>query len=98
MVILNRNKRKIYVCAVKREGNIKKYEKPVMLYENYRVTNTEADLQVFGMDAYMYIKIETGIQIKNIIILVIEFILIMNHLNNMIICVKMLIMRYILTQ
>ena len=65
MVTLNRNKRKIYVCKKVPEDNIKKYEEPVMLYENYAVTNTEADLESFGMDAYMYLRIHTNITHKD---------------------------------
>lgn len=65
MVILNRNKRKIYVCAVVKEGNLKIYKEPKQLYENYRVTDTEADLEAFGMDAYMYVRIQTNINNKD---------------------------------
>lgn len=60
MITLNRNKRKIYVCKKVPDGKIKKYEQPIELYEDYAITNTEADLEVFGMDAYMYIRIHAN--------------------------------------
>lgn len=60
MVTLNRNKRKIYVCNKVQNGNLKTYEEPVTLYEYYTVTNTEADLEAFGMEAYMYLRIHTN--------------------------------------
>lgn len=64
MITLNRNKRKIYVCNKVQNlesKDIKKYSEPITLYENYAVTNTEADLESFGMDAYMYLRIHTDI-------------------------------------
>ena len=60
MITLNRNKRKIYVCKKVPNNNLKIYEEPVELYENYVITDTEADLQSFGMDAYMYLRIRTN--------------------------------------
>lgn len=65
MVTLNRNKRKIYVCNKVQNGNLKTYEQPIMLYENYAVTDTEADLEAFGMEAYMYLRIRTNITHKD---------------------------------
>lgn len=60
MITLNRNKRKIYVCKKVKNGDLKTYEQPVELYENYAITDTEADLKSFGMDAYMYLRIHTN--------------------------------------
>ena len=60
MITLNRNKRKIYVCNRVKDENLKTYEEPIELYEDYAVTNTEADLEAFGMDAYMYLRIHTN--------------------------------------
>lgn len=60
MVPLNRNRRKIYVCNKVQNGDLKTYDKPVELYEYYTVTNTEADLEAFGMEAYMYLRIHTN--------------------------------------
>lgn len=65
MITLNRNKRKIYVCNKVQNGDLKTYEEPIELYENYAVTNTEADLQSFGMDAYMYLRIHANISHKD---------------------------------
>lgn len=59
MLSLLRNKRKIYVCKAIRQNNITKYEEPIKLYENYHVTNNDADLEVFGMDAYQMVRIKT---------------------------------------
>lgn len=65
MITLNRNKRKIYVCNKIQNNDLKTYAEPIMLYENYVVTNTEADLKSFGMDAYMYLRIHTNKSHKN---------------------------------
>ena len=65
MITLNRNKRKIYVCNKVQNGDLKTFNEPIELYENYSVTNTEADLESFGMDAYMYLRIMTNKSHKN---------------------------------
>lgn len=65
MITLNRNKRKIYVCNKVQNGDIKEYNEPITLYEDYAITNTEADLKSFGMDAYMYLRIHTNISHKD---------------------------------
>lgn len=60
MIGLLRNKRKIYVCNAKKDsGSVKKYDRPLELYEHYQVTSTFADLEEFGKDAYLYIRIKT---------------------------------------
>ena len=61
MINLARNKRKLYVCNVKLDNNIKKYDEPIELYEHYRTMNTSGGLQAFGLDAYEYIRITTNI-------------------------------------
>ena len=40
MINLLRNKRKLYVCNVRLENDIKLYDEPIELFENYQVTNT----------------------------------------------------------
>lgn len=59
MINLYRNKRKIYVCAVDNTSSPKSYEEPIELYENYQVTNSIADEELFGLDAYLYLRITT---------------------------------------
>ena len=60
MISLLRNKRKIYVCNVKNDsGSVKKFDRPLELYEHYQVTSTKADLEEFGKDAYVHIRIKT---------------------------------------
>lgn len=61
MINLLRNKRKLYVCNVRLENDIKLYDEPIELFENYQVTNTSGSLQAFGLDAYEYIRIKTNI-------------------------------------
>lgn len=65
MISLLRNKRKLYVCNVKLENDIKLYDEPIELFENYQVTNTSGALQTFGLDAYNYIRIKTNISHKD---------------------------------
>lgn len=61
MINLLRNKRKLYVCNVRLENDIRLYDEPIELFENYQVTNTSGSLQAFGLDAYEYIRIKTNI-------------------------------------
>lgn len=58
MINLLRNKRKLYVCTVDKTS--KSYNEPIELYENYQVTNSIADEKVFGLDAYLYLRIQTS--------------------------------------
>jgi len=57
MINLLRNKRKIYVCALDKTS--KSYKEPIELHENYQVTNSIVDEEVFGLDAYLYLRIKT---------------------------------------
>ena len=61
MISLLRNKRKIYLCNVSLDNGIKKYAEPIKLYENYQVTNTEADITRYGLDCDNHIRIKTNI-------------------------------------
>lgn len=65
MISLLRNKRKLYVCNVKLENDIKLYDEPIELFENYQVTSNSGSLQAFGLDAYNYIRIKTNIAHKD---------------------------------
>ena len=58
MINLIRNKRKIYVCVLDKTSKL--YNEPIELYENYQVTNSKVDEQVFGLDAYLYLRIKTS--------------------------------------
>ena len=60
MISLRRNKRKIYVCNAYFDANIKKYDEPIELYENYQITSGLADFEKYGLDAYQYIRIKTN--------------------------------------
>lgn len=59
MISLSRNKRPIYVCPITINNSIATYGSPQKLYENYQITNTQADMKTFGLDAYKYIRIKT---------------------------------------
>lgn len=65
MISLLRNKRPLYVCRVHLENHTKIYDAPILLYENYQIPNTEADLQSFGMESYQYIRIKTNVSNKD---------------------------------
>ena len=60
MISLSRNKRPIYVCPITINNSIATYGSPQKLYENYQITNTQADMKTFGLDAYKYIRIKTN--------------------------------------
>ena len=61
MKALRRNKRKLAICHMYQDGAIKKFKEPIILYENYQVTNSEADLVSMGMESYIYIRIKTSL-------------------------------------
>lgn len=61
MKTLRRNKRVLYVCELYEDNKLKKYKEPIKLFENWQVTNTDADLKALGMDAYIYIRIKTDL-------------------------------------
>ena len=58
---LLRNKRKLYLCQLYKDGNIKKYHEPIELYDNYQVTNSDSDLAILGLESYNYLKIKTDL-------------------------------------
>ena len=61
MKTLHRNKRKIYVCNVFSNGNIRNYSEPIPLMENWRVSNEYSDMANYGYDSYGYVRIRTSI-------------------------------------
>lgn len=61
MRMLERNKRKINICHLYFDGNLKKYKEAITLYENYQVTTSDVDLISSGMNAYSYIRIKTSL-------------------------------------
>lgn len=60
MITLLRNRRKLYVCNAYFQNNIKLFNEPIELYENYQVTNNDAEIGAFGMEAYKKIRIKSG--------------------------------------
>lgn len=58
---LLRNKRKLTLCQMYQDGRLKKFKEPIELYENYQVTNNDADLVSMGMESYSYIRIKTDL-------------------------------------
>lgn len=58
---LLRNKRKVYLCQLYKDGNIKKYREPILVYDNYQVTNNDSDLVSLGLESYNYLKIKTDL-------------------------------------
>lgn len=56
---LHRNRRKLYVAEVYWDGNLKKYKKPIELYEHWEILNTDAVFMNIGMDTYNYARIKT---------------------------------------
>lgn len=61
MKTLHRNKRKLYVCQIYQDGNLKKFKEPIELRENWQVTNTGADFKNLGLDSYDYVRIRTSV-------------------------------------
>jgi len=65
MISLLRNKRKLYLCNVSLNNGIKTYAEPIELYENYQVTDTDADRTQYGLDWDKHIRIKTNISHLN---------------------------------
>lgn len=61
MKTLHRNKRKIYLCQIFEEKGLKKFKEPIVLKENWQVTNSEADFKNLGLDSYDYVRIRTSV-------------------------------------
>lgn len=66
MRTLKRNKRKLYLCEQITDGNLIKYDKPKVIYENYVPTNSDGDLISLGLEYPMYLRIKTNIAEKNL--------------------------------
>lgn len=57
---LHRNRRKLYVAEVYWDENgRKKYKRPIELYENWQVVNSDSLFMNIGWEVYDYIKIKT---------------------------------------
>lgn len=65
MITLLRNKRKLYLCNVSLNNEIKRYSEPIKLYENYQITDTKADVDKYGLDCDNHIRIKTDISHKD---------------------------------
>lgn len=61
MKTLHRNKRKLYLCQIYQDGNLKKFREPIKLKENWQTTNTDADFKNLGLDSYEYVRIRTNV-------------------------------------
>lgn len=57
---LKRNKRALYLCQKYQDGELTKYNTPILLYENFVPTNSEGDLISLGMEYPMYLRIKTN--------------------------------------
>lgn len=62
MKTLHRNKRKIHICQIYSDGNLKKFKEPISLRENWQITNSEADFKNLGLDSYDYVRIRTDVK------------------------------------
>lgn len=65
MKTLHRNKRKLYLCTLYEENGIKKYREPIELYENWQVTNTDAEFMNLGLELFNFARIRTSIEHKD---------------------------------
>lgn len=65
MRCMKRNKRLIYLCTSYADGNIRKFNKPVSIKVNYRVTNSDEDLIALGLDFPKYVRIKTDLKFAN---------------------------------
>lgn len=65
MRCLKRNKRVLYLCTTYQDGNIRKFNKPVEIKLNHRVTNSEEDLIALGLDYPKYVRIKADLKYAN---------------------------------
>ena len=61
MKTLHRNKRKLYLCQVYRDEQLRKYKEPMLLFENWQVTNTDSNFMNLGLESYDFITIKTDV-------------------------------------
>lgn len=63
---LNKNKRTLYLCQRKIDGELEKYSKPLKIKENYMPTNSQGDLVSIGLQYPMFLRIKTNIKEKDL--------------------------------
>lgn len=64
MKTLHRNKRKLYLCKAYFDETTgrRKFEAPIEIYENWQVTNTDAEFLNIGLELFNYARIRTSIE------------------------------------
>lgn len=64
MKTLHRNKRKLYLCKAYLDETTgrRKFEAPIEIYENWQVTNTDAEFLNIGLELFNYARIRTSIE------------------------------------
>ena len=67
MKTLHRNKRKLYLCKAIYDENTgrRKFEAPIEIYENWQVTNTDAEFMNIGLELFNYARIRTSLEHKD---------------------------------
>lgn len=60
MKTLHRNKRKLYLCKAYEENGRRKFEAPIELYENWQITNTDAEFMNLGLELFNFGRIRTS--------------------------------------
>lgn len=56
---LHRNRRKLYVAEVYWDNGLKKYKRPIELYENWQVINSDSLFMNIGWEVYDIARIKT---------------------------------------
>ena len=60
MKTMHRNKRKLYLCKAYTENGRRRYEEPIELYENWQITNTDAEFMNLGLEMFNFARIRTS--------------------------------------
>lgn len=61
MKTLHRNKRKLYLCVAYEDNGRRKFHEPIELYENWNITNTDAEFMNIGLELFNYARIRTSV-------------------------------------
>lgn len=65
MKTLHRNKRKLYLCKAYEDEGRRKFQAPIAIYENWQVTNTDAEFMNIGLELFNYARIRTSLEHKD---------------------------------
>lgn len=67
MKTLHRNKRKLYLCKAYYDEttNRRKFKAPIEIYENWQVTNTDAEFLNIGLELFNFARIRTSLEHKD---------------------------------